>query len=565
MTALRSLGSKLAGSKLSTLRIAQMTVGLVAAVVFLRTVNASAQVLTHGPVVGGVTDSAANVFVRTSVSATVALQYGTDPNFGSFSVSASQVTSSQSDFTARISLTSLQPETTYYLRVVVNNVVQNTPPYPSFATFPVAGTARTFNFVVLTDFQDVKNLSGTVDTFQHAAEQNPAFVFIGGDFDHRNPNSLPAKRRMFQDLYNPNTPLMSGFVPYILQKFPIIHQWDDHDSGDNNLDRTYPNWSVAQQAYQEYVPAYPLPGTTPAGIWQKFSYAQLDGFVLDCRSQRDPETDIDNSNKSMLDGNNLGPNGQLQWLKDSLLASTAKWKVIFTSVVTNTSTKYPDGWAGYQTEWNDIKSFIATNNITGIVFISGDLHLGAIDNGSISGFPEMCVAPANTQYKTGGCATAAEGTWSEGYFENPCSGFGLVSVQQNPDRLVLQATDESGVTRVSYTVSDSNPSPTPTPTPTVTPTPTATPSPTPNAPVIVRQPLTARVRVGETATYSVGATGDPPLTYQWHKNGVDIGGATDSTYVTPPVTKDDNRSTFSVTVSNPGGSVNSRTVGLLVR
>ena len=49
------------------------------------------------------------------------------------------------------------------------------------------------------------------------------------------------------------------------------------------------------------MPSYPLPSVTP-GIWQKFSYAQADCFVLDCRSQRDPDADPDNANKSMLDG-----------------------------------------------------------------------------------------------------------------------------------------------------------------------------------------------------------------------------------------------------------------------
>jgi hypothetical protein len=38
------------------------------------------QVLTHGPVVGGVTSSSANVFVRTDQAASVVLWYGTDPN-----------------------------------------------------------------------------------------------------------------------------------------------------------------------------------------------------------------------------------------------------------------------------------------------------------------------------------------------------------------------------------------------------------------------------------------------------------------------------------------------------
>ena len=379
---------------------------LMAGIIFLAADLAVAQVLTHGPVVGGVTDSGGNVFLRTDQAATVKLQYSTDPDFATFSVSDSRTTSATSDFTANVPLTNLSAETTYYLRVVVNGVLQSSaPPYPSFKTFAPIGTSRSFSFVVLADFVNVSNLDRDVATFQHASERNPAFAFIGGDFDHRNPGTLTAKRQMFRELYDPNTLHMSGFVPLILQKMPIIHQWDDHDAGLNNCDKTYLNWSLSQQVFQEYVPTYPLPSVTP-GIWQKFGYAQVEFFVLDCRSQRDPSSEVDDSNKSMLDGDNLGTTGQLQWLKDGLLASTAKWKVIFTSVVTNTATKLAEGWAGYQTEWNNLRDFINTNQIQGILFISGDLHLGAIDNGINSGFPEMCIATPNSVRVPFDCPTA---------------------------------------------------------------------------------------------------------------------------------------------------------------
>ena len=329
------------------------------------------------------------------------------------------------DFTKIIPLAGLAAEQTYYLNPVVNGVPQLSAPYPSFTTFPAEGSSRTFKFIVLaTDFETVMNLTKTTPTFASAAAESPAFAFIGGDFDHRNPKTLDQKRGMFKDLYDPSTAYMSGFVPLILQRMPIIHQWDDHDSGLNNLDKTYPNWILAQQVFQEYVPTYPFSVVKP-GIWQKFSYAQVEGFVLDCRSQRDVETDPDDTNKSMLDGNNLGPNGELAWLENGLITSTARWKIIFSSVVTNKSTKLNDGWAAYQTEWNALKSFITSNNIEGVVFVSGDLHLVGFDNGASAGFPEMCVAKANSETESGNCSTAGEGTWSEGTRESHAVGMGL--------------------------------------------------------------------------------------------------------------------------------------------
>ncbi len=519
------------------------------------------QVLTHGPVVGGVTASSANVFVRTNQEASVALRFGTDPNLETYLVSETFATSSASDFTKIIPIADLTAETIYYLDVTVNGVPQLTvPPYPSFKAFPEDGTSRDFKFVVLADFKNIESLTETTTTFSNAAAEAPDFVFIGGDVDHRNPRTLSDKRTMFKEFYDPTTPFMSGFVPLILQKMPIIHQWDDHDAGGNSLDRTYRNWNLSQQVFQEYVPAYPLPSVTP-GIWQKFSYAQAECFVLDCRSQRDPANDQDDSNKSMLDGNNLGPIGELAWLKDALLASTARWKIIFTSVTTNPSTKYPDGWAGYQTEWQALKDFITLNQIQGVVFISGDLHLGAIDDGTAAGFPEMCVAKANYEKVDTRCSTAFEGIWSEGYFEDPCSGYGLVSVMENPDRLILEAVDQAGVVRISYTV----PSSTPTPTPTATPTPTFTPTPTPAPPSITTQPANRTVPVGALAKFRVTATGAVTLNYQWRKNGVDIVGATRALYTTPATTEADDGALFDVIVSNVAGSVTSNTATLRVR
>ena len=496
---------------------------------------ALSQVLTHGPVVGGTTDSTANVFVRTDQEASVALWYGTDPILATYLVTDTFQTNSANDFTEIIPLADLTVGTTYYMNVVVNGVPQSASPYPSFATFPPVGSVRTFNFIVLTDFGTVPFLQQSVQTFASAGSENPAFAFIGGDFDHRNPQTLDARRQMFKDLYDANTPYMGDFVNLILRKTPIIHQWDDHDSGRNNIDKTYPDWNLNQQVFQEYVPSYPLPSVSP-GIWQKFSYAQADCFVLDGRSQRDPDGDPDDANKSMLDGNNLGATGQLQWLETGLLTSTARWKIIFTSVITNPSTKKNDGWGAFQTEWNSLRDFINTNNIQGVLFISGDLHLGAIDNGIEAGFPEMCVASANS-YGSGHCATGANGTWSEGYYEDDCAGYGSIYISQDPDQLTLQAKDEYGIAHVSYILS---------------------------APFITTQPADKTVPVGRRAKFSVTATGTPPLFYQWTKNGVNITGATKSSYRTPPTTLADNGSLFAVMVTNSNGTVTSNNATLTV-
>jgi hypothetical protein len=79
----------------------------------------------------------------------------------------------------------------------------------------------------------------------------------------------------------------------------------------------------------------------------------------------------------------------------------------------------------------------------------------------------------------------------------------------------------------------------------------------PTAPSITVEPSAQSVSAGQSATFSVTATGTAPLTYQWQRNGSPITGATAASYTTPATTAADNGSSFTVTVSNASGSVSS--------
>ncbi|MGB2668919.1 MAG: hypothetical protein WAK48_33360 [Candidatus Acidiferrum sp.] len=85
----------------------------------------------------------------------------------------------------------------------------------------------------------------------------------------------------------------------------------------------------------------------------------------------------------------------------------------------------------------------------------------------------------------------------------------------------------------------------------------------PVAPTIT-QPASITIPVGQTATFSVTATGTGAMTYQWFKNGVAISGATSSTYTTPATVAGDTGSAFTVTVTNSAGSATSGPATLTV-
>jgi poly(3-hydroxybutyrate) depolymerase len=84
------------------------------------------------------------------------------------------------------------------------------------------------------------------------------------------------------------------------------------------------------------------------------------------------------------------------------------------------------------------------------------------------------------------------------------------------------------------------------------------------APKIVSQPVNNIQLSGQPASFWVVATGNPPLAYQWQKNGVDIPGATANWYTTPTITMADNGAAFRAIVSNGAGSVTSTGATLTV-
>src|SRR6266576_1868228 len=84
------------------------------------------------------------------------------------------------------------------------------------------------------------------------------------------------------------------------------------------------------------------------------------------------------------------------------------------------------------------------------------------------------------------------------------------------------------------------------------------------APSITTQPVNQTVTVGQTATFTVVATGTAPLSYQWQKNGTAISGATSASYTTAATTSSDNGAQFVVVVSNTAGSVTSNAATLTV-
>jgi alkaline phosphatase D len=419
--------------------------------IFLASTSAPAAVQTDGPLVGGVTDTSAKIFTRTDTTAFVTVEFSEDPFFASAIQTFPALTTILGDFTAILTLNGLRPEATYYYRILVDGIPQQVAPFPSFITFPPPDTSKGFRFVILSDLVNTRKIPTLpASVYAQVATEEPAFVLQIGDFDHRDPETLREMRRMHRENRGLYTASGIDFFFNIALRFPLFHVYDDHDYGINNGDKTFSGRANALRAFQEYYPTPDLANPT-AGIWHKFTHGQAEFFMLDLRSQRDPNTASDGPNKSMLDGNRI-PNGQKDWLKAGLLASTARWKFIVSTVCFNPTCKPKDSWGAFPTERAEILSFIRQNDIHGVIVLSGDLHSGGgIDDGTNSGLPEMNVPHTNLLSGDSG----PKGKWSEGIISgnDGASGYALVTVGTNPDQVILEVKGVQGELRKRLLVS----------------------------------------------------------------------------------------------------------------
>jgi len=81
-------------------------------------------------------------------------------------------------------------------------------------------------------------------------------------------------------------------------------------------------------------------------------------------------------------------------------------------------------------------------------------------------------------------------------------------------------------------------------------------------PTITTQPASQTVNAGSAATFTIAASG--ATSYQWDRNGQAIAGATSTSYTLSATTSANNGDSYSVVVSNAGGSVTSSAAALRV-
>lgn len=317
------------------------------------------ELLTHGPMIGAVEPDGALIWVRTDVSRRVGLRLSGGPALESAPVVAWADTSPKNDFTAVLETRQLQPGTAYYYGVEIDGMLYRDPSW-TFTTPPPRGQQGTFTFGV----GSCARREHPQDIFGPIARAKPDLFLFVGDNHYGDATNLGAQRWNYQYMAESARRLLFATVP-------SLAIWDDHDFLGNDSNGTDSRRDLARRAFREYW-ANPSYGQDGQGIYFRHSYGDVDFFMLDGRTSRDPTDGTvifgDPQGRPSLLGST-----QTTWFIEQLRASTATFKFV---VIGSQWTRHgnPDSWSSFIDARDALFDAIAEHRIEGVVLLSGDRH-----------------------------------------------------------------------------------------------------------------------------------------------------------------------------------------------
>lgn len=213
--------------------------------------------------------------------------------------------------------------------------------------------------------------SGT-EIFQHMAASGAGFMLWGGDNFYLREADFSSESgiwyRYSHDRATPDLQKLYAVMPHYAT-------WDDHDYGSNDANKSFEFKEVTTAAFKAYWgnPTWGEPDN--AGVYGKFFWGDAAFFVMDNRTHRDDDhlDAAQHATKSQYGAK------QREWLKQSLLAAKTLRHFTFKFIVTGGQviTDFAgasESFARYRNEREDLLKFIAEYGITGVVFLSGDVH-----------------------------------------------------------------------------------------------------------------------------------------------------------------------------------------------
>lgn len=336
--------------------------------------------LVSGPMLGHVDQREASVWIQSTSEATAFVKYwnvNTPENI--FQSRAQQTQSSVN--TATLVADSVEPGNTYGYDVYLDGVKMDVPYSTNFTTQPNWRWSREplkdgrimFGSCLYINESgyERRNSDGSESGYGSEFEileamtkaRADAMIWLGDNTYLREPdwNSRSGVIKRYS-----HTRAFPGLQP-LLAAQPNYATWDDHDYGPNNSNRSWWGKDITLAAHKQFWPN-PSYGTSEMpGVMTTFEYLDVQVILLDGRWYRSPEDRKDTESEI------LGQR-QTEWLIDMLCTSTATFKVVAVGSQFLTTDTRKESFVHAPKERDRIVSAITENNVSGVIFLSGDVH-----------------------------------------------------------------------------------------------------------------------------------------------------------------------------------------------
>jgi len=322
----------------------------------------------------------ATIWIQTTAPAEVAMEYRDQQQPSVVYTTPAVRTSAEHALTATLVADQAEPGRTYEYAILINGQ-RCSLPYPTvFRTQPVwkwrGDDLPTASLMIGSCFY--VNESGyererdgkeagygsefeILDAMTNA--KTDAMVWLGDNVYLREPdwNSRSGILKRYG-----HTRAYPGLQPFLASRAHYAI-WDDHDYGPNNSNETFWAKEHALEAHRLFWPnpSYGLPGMP--GITSTFELIDVQVFLLDDRWYRSVEERVDGK-KSILGDT------QIEWLIGALASSTATFKIVAVGSQFLTTDLKKECFMHVPEERQRIVDAITANKISGVMFITGDVH-----------------------------------------------------------------------------------------------------------------------------------------------------------------------------------------------
>ena len=316
-----------------------------------------------GPIVGHVSDSEARIWLKPSGRADTAIRIARTPDLADARDVPGPTLTADTDFMGTIHIDGLKPITKYYYLPLLDGKPAMLPPYPSFTTAPEVGAKGKYRFAFIScvGSSPAWPAAGWGDMAERTSFD---LLLMLGDNHYANSTDVNRQRLFYREQRQ-----VAGFRQ-VTARTPTYAIWDDHDFGPNNSDGTARGKELSLRTFKEHWANPSYGQADDPGVYFKFSWGDLDFFMLDVRYHRSPNKAPDDGTKTALGKK------QLDWLKRELLASKGTFKFIASG-----SEWQPDGhadsWTSFDRERREIWDFVRDRRLTGVILLSGDRHFTA--------------------------------------------------------------------------------------------------------------------------------------------------------------------------------------------